>query len=243
MTYFDEGKAKSKSLAARIKHLKDALTELSPGPGADARKAKLLKLEKEYDDFRVTEPQGPYFTWELSRVEQSLRSDTKSEVLLNKFNRSLCDVRNRLEKDLDCGRAVPIQDNFLGNQACIACHGAAFKVWQGTEHAQAWATLENKGKECDVGCVACHSVGFQKPGGFCRLMDKAPFVNVGCENCHGPGAGHAENPGDRTLWSKRFVAKPTADVCRECHNQTHSDEFNFDTYLPRILGPGHGAQP
>ncbi len=26
----------------------------------------------------------------------------------------------------------------------------------------------------------------------------------------------------------------------ECHNKEHSDLFDYTTYLPQILGPGHG---
>ena len=91
-----------------------------------------------------------------------------------------------------------------------------------------------------VGSIGCHVVGFEQPGGFCRLADAPTWANVGCESCHGPGAGHIASPGDRAAWSKRFVANTPEAVCVGCHNQEHSDQFNFATYRPRILGPGHG---
>jgi hypothetical protein len=29
-------------------------------------------------------------------------------------------------------------------------------------------------------------------------------------------------------------------TCLQCHNEKHSDTFNYEAYLRDILGPGHG---
>ncbi|MEZ4273120.1 MAG: cytochrome c family protein, partial [Myxococcota bacterium] len=126
------------------------------------------------------------------------------------------------------------------NAKCATCHPDAMVAYEKTKHAQAWETLVSKGKQCDVGCIGCHTVGYQQPGGFCRVED-APFHgDVGCESCHGPGAGHASAPFDKSARAASFTRARHAAVCVGCHNPQHSDLFNFDTYLPKILLPGHG---
>ena len=58
---------------------------------------------------------------------------------------------------------------------------------------------------------------------------------MGCESCHGPGSLHVENPSPDTI-----TGKPGEKVCVTCHNPENSPHFDFATYLPRVLGPGHG---
>ena len=131
-------------------------------------------------------------------------------------------------------------DVYVGSVACQSCHPGAYEVYQKTAHAHAWKTLEDAGKMCDLGCIGCHTVGYEKPGGFCRLVDAEKNKNVGCENCHGPGRGHISNPHNRSAWSSLFKPNPGSDVCISCHNQEHSDQFDFKKYLPQVLGEGHG---
>jgi hypothetical protein len=38
-----------------------------------------------------------------------------------------------------------------------------------------------------------------------------------------------------------IVRNPQGEFCaRECHTPEHSDRFDYATYRPRVLGPGHG---
>ena len=87
-----------------------------------------------------------------------------------------------------------------------------------------------------------HTIGFQKPGGFCRLADAEKNANVGCENCHGPGADHAAAPFDKAARAPSFTRARSAEVCLQCHTKEHSDLFQFDSYLTQILGKGHGVK-
>ena len=83
-------------------------------------------------------------------------------------------------------------------------------------------------------------MGYDAPGGFCRLEDAEDHADVGCEACHGPGGGHAQDPGDPASAGPGFTRANHADICLGCHTPEHSDQFDFSAYLPKILGPGHG---
>ena len=69
------------------------------------------------------------------------------------------------------------------------------------------------------------------------LRDLRNLTNVQCEVCHGPAERHADVGGDEAS----VTLKSTEDMCKTCHNAHHSPKFDYTTYLPRILGPGHEA--
>ena len=112
-------------------------------------------------------------------------SEPKIATLIKDYNLSLCDYAAKSMSDT-CAQA-PAGEAYVGNEVCRACHADAFAVYEKTSHSKAWATLEEAGKQCDVGCIQCHSVGFMEPGGPCSMKTLEGFKDVGCENCHGPG--------------------------------------------------------
>ena len=61
-----------------------------------------------------------------------------------------------------------------------------------------------------------------------------------CENCHGPASLHVAAQGlEEPISLRRAVPETT---CLACHNERHSDTFQYQAYLRDVLGPGHGAQ-
>ncbi|RRJ83185.1 multiheme c-type cytochrome [Aestuariirhabdus litorea] len=125
---------------------------------------------------------------------------------------------------------------FVGNQQCALCHPQSGKTWQGSEHAKAIADLQAVGKSYDPECLQCHTVGLGVEGGYLDQFTTPQLANVQCENCHGAGREHAESAGKVAL----ATPKPDESTCRQCHNASHSPEFNFSTYWPKIL---HGKEP
>jgi len=125
---------------------------------------------------------------------------------------------------------------FLGYQAgdtagrqtvCGNCHVERQAQWVQSGHAHAWLTLQqNNGLQPT--CEACHTVnGRGNPladttsVGFQATQD-IRYHDVQCENCHGPGISHVQNP--------TFASAPIASVkaglnlgrgCGDCHNGTH----------------------
>jgi hypothetical protein len=135
----------------------------------------------------------------------------------------------------DCDAPAPGRPGLVGAVVCGTCHPAALQVWQGTRHAQAYRALEAVGKQYHLDCIGCHVAGWQQPGGVCRLDRTAGREEVSCESCHGPGSPHLANPVKGTI--ARGVAR---GACVGCHDRDNSPAFDEATYLPRVLGPGHG---
>ena len=112
-------------------------------------------------------------------------------------------------------------------------------------HAHAWLTLEQNNGLQPV-CEACHTVngrgnpladttavGFQATG-------SPRYHDVQCENCHGPGLTHVQNP--------TFQTVPLASInaglnlgrgCGDCHNGTHHPFVEEWARSPhaQVLGP------
>lgn len=74
-------------------------------------------------------------------------------------------------------------------------------------------------------CVSCHE-GYEKPFGSTmhyKLFDSDKTgQNIGCESCHGPGADHLANPGEKIIKLKPTEAKADeiSKVCLRCHDRS-----------------------
>ena len=104
--------------------------------------------------------------------------------------------------------------------------------------AEAWPTLVAGGKQADYKCVSCHVTGYGQVGGSALGFTKG-LTNVQCETCHGPGSLHVAAKG---LEEPSTMHRETPETtCLGCHNEHHSDTFQYVAYLRDVLGPGHGA--
>jgi len=103
---------------------------------------------------------------------------------------------------------------FVGAQRCRDCHPARYTSWSKTLHAKALETLENDGHGTDKVCLGCHVVGLYLSGGFVNRATTNSLAGVGCENCHGAGRDHADDPDRVSLQLPRSIA---ASVCAQCH--------------------------
>lgn len=128
--------------------------------------------------------------------------------------------------------------SYVGDETCASCHVAEHAFWETTSHAHAWDTLVERDKEWDRSCVGCHATGYDQPGGS-TLGHTEGLTNVQCEQCHGPGSLHAADP-TVTGAPAGVILETSEQTCVGCHNEEHSTTFDYATYLPRTLGPGHG---
>lgn len=116
---------------------------------------------------------------------------------------------------------------FVGSEACARCHAGEAAVWGSSKHSHAMVALATQAKrpanrQFDGECVMCHTVGFGQVSGYVSDTKTPQLRHVGCESCHGPGSGHAANPGDKNLraalspWkTKPGDALPPADVLKK----------------------------
>jgi len=124
---------------------------------------------------------------------------------------------------------------YVGDESCGDCHEQAKTYWDQTRHAHAYRTLVDANKQFDLSCVGCHVTGFREPGGA-EVVETRGLVNVQCEQCHGPGSQHADDPDTDNIQREAPVT-----VCLGCHTAEHSDTFEYEAYLRDVLGEGHGA--
>ncbi|NJK89180.1 MAG: hypothetical protein HC923_07080 [Myxococcales bacterium] len=138
---------------------------------------------------RAPAPRPPWIEVDRLPIEQDIPSHAKAQSVLDAYFAELRQV-NLQGGSVEACRLGPDQAAYVGTAVCAACHPEAHAFWVDTAHAKAWSTLEQDGKDADLTCVGCHSVGFRRPGGFCRLSHGESLRNVGCESCHGPGGLH-----------------------------------------------------
>ena len=179
--------------------------------------------------------QGSYFVNELVPLRRNLARDPVLAASMRELDQAVGAANLRVAEPPT--PAEPGRAHFSGDASCVRCHKAAARFCKRTAHAHAWQTLEAVGKTGHGDCVSCHVTGYGEVGGASLGFSKG-LERVQCEACHGPGSIHVE---------KRGLEKPLAlstgtpeSVCTHCHNEKHSDTFQYEAYLRDIIGPGHG---
>jgi hypothetical protein len=120
---------------------------------------------------------------------------------------------------------------YVGAEACKGCHPNTFVKWSSTRHAKAYEVLvrdphdARRKRENDAECVTCHTTGFEYTGGF-RSTQLTPYLKGNqCENCHGPGSKHAEQPDNKDYLAaiKRSIDEfDKHSRCIRCHDADNS---------------------
>lgn len=120
---------------------------------------------------------------------------------------------------------------YAGEAACKTCHAAQHKVWQNSKHARAFEQLEAVNKAFDPDCIGCHTVGFEKPGGYIDATVTANLMHVQCESCHGEARAHVKSGGGKPVANKHW---PKQKMCAQCHIGSHSPGFDLNRYWQQI---------
>lgn len=140
---------------------------------------------------------------------------------------------------------------YIGSSKCKKCHLAEHKSWSGNKHGKALETLvpdaapevktkhnldPKKDYSKDPTCLACHTVGFGKTGGYAVHDEKDEKVakemkdlaGVGCEMCHGAGSEYSKLHEEIMKSKRKYKAdemyaagmtKMDENVCKTCHNE------------------------
>ena len=194
--------------------------------------AQLAELRTQLAALETPITTGKRFEYALIPISKTITPDPTIKTWLAAYNTELKAINLAA-----AGEVPPVPEGksgYTGMQACVDCHEEAMAVYQSTPHARAWQTIVDANKTYDTECVGCHVTGWRQPGG--SVLGKTERLeNVQCEVCHGPGEKHVDLGGDEN-WTRRKVPE---SVCKTCHNSHHSPKFDYATYLPHVLGPGH----
>ena len=201
------------------------------------QRARLAELERERAGLSPHALDGDGFAARWEELGPEARSDAAVARIVDAYDARVNDHNQRVFASVRAPEPAPGQARYVGSDSCAQgqCHGEAYAQWRTTPHAHAYATLTTRHKQFNLSCVGCHVTGYQQPGGS-TVAHVEGLIDVGCENCHGPGSLHVADP---TSPSTLVRAVPET-VCARCHTPEHSDLFQYAAYRERVLGPGHG---
>jgi hypothetical protein len=117
------------------------------------------------------------------------------------------------------------RDRLQNETVCGNCHVGQQAEWEETAHADAFTTLEQSGSMQGF-CQGCHTVNQRgnastdSTGGWIGTQDPR-YHDVQCENCHGPGLTHVQNPDATQPLAPLSVGANLTVGCGECHNGVH----------------------
>jgi len=160
-------------------------------------------------------------------IEENLPKDDSLVKLYEDYQQIVKD-RNLLEKHPRF--ALPNDLEYIGSKSCkSSCHEFEYETWSGNAHAKAFSTLEQVNSQYDPECVVCHVIGMDYESGFISQQQTGHLINVGCENCHGPGSEHILSAGVTELTEPK-------STCIDCHTPEHSGDYagNEEAFLEKI---------
>jgi hypothetical protein len=165
-------------------------------------------------------------------VEEDLPKDDSLAKLYEDYQQIVKD-RNLLEKHPRFALSNGLE--YTGSKSCKSCHEYEYEKWNSKAHARAYSTLEKAGSQFDPECVVCHVIGMDYESGFISRQDTGHLINVGCENCHGPGSEHILTAGATELIEPK-------STCIDCHTPDHSGDYagNEDSFMEKI---NHWREP
>ena len=161
---------------------------------------------------------------EIRALEQAYRDEVRTAKLT-------VDDLTKLRDDMVPG--VKASSSYAGSQSCASCHPAAWTAWSNSGHARAFASLKTIGADADPNCIGCHTVGFGTLSGYQRQFAGEKLIDVGCENCHGPGSRHVAQRMAGAEVPNRFRPVGESD-CRKCHRGEFSRPFAWKEFWPKI---------
>jgi Cytochrome c554 and c-prime len=206
----------------------------------EARKQERAEVARQLESLAgafVAPATGSYFTNQLIPLRRALPRDPRLAAAMRKLDQQVGAAN--LRKAAPPPPAGPDRAAFTGDASCAKCHKPAMAFWRTTVHAGAWKTIVDGGKTGITDCVSCHVTGFGEVGGS-SLGHVKRLTDVQCETCHGPGSLHVKAEGLEEPPAIRLETHES--TCKRCHNEKHSDTFQYAAYLRDVLGPGHGAK-
>lgn len=241
--------ARIEQLDRQLQALDTALAKFAQDKTADpvfvkqkqAERDQVITEKKKLETQPLAVPaQGNYFTFEQIRVNKKLACSAPVQDRIKAYDKAAGEANVKAAAGKLPAPPAKGQAGYVGNEACSDCHDEAYQFWKTTRHAHAWETLTERNQQFDYECTGCHVTGWDKPGGS-NMAKTEGLVDVGCEQCHGPGSIHVAKGGEEKPFA--IIRVPKEDLCAtQCHTKEHSDTFERTAYLRDITGPGHAPE-
>ena len=117
---------------------------------------------------------------------------------------------------------------------------SAVAFWKKTVHAAAWKTLVEGGKQDGLPLRQLPRHRLRRGR---RHQPRATPRSCATYSARSATARDSTHVAEEGLEDPLAVRKETpASTCTTCHNEQHSDTFQYEAYLRDILGSGHGAK-
>jgi len=189
---------------------------------------------------------------EVMKVELDSYVPTMSEIsiILTDFRAELRDRRSEFLGDpanpfqrSQSPEFVDVLTGYTGEGFCLRCHVGYNYEGRTTGHADAWDNLDDASK-ADPECLQCHTTGYGVATGLEDPFRDTHLTAVTCEACHGPAARHVREMTaikegldvaamldyvDET--GLEFSRTVPEDVCRGCHTEEWSPDFDYGTWV------------
>jgi hypothetical protein len=200
-------------LSARARDLELRLA--SWRKGGHVAEADLKAREVELEGLRAEQarletpspaPRGSFFRYRVQEVAGSLGQSKAAAERMRAYYARVNQHNEEAYADLVPLPPATGQAAYLGVEACLGCHGAAYEVWKKTRHAGAYQTLARDHKEYNLDCVGCHVTGYQRPGGSTvthnqalRGVQSMPRSGVAARRGHRQPRSHRQEPRQQAL--------------------------------------------
>lgn len=226
-------------LREELERVETRLAKFEKDPNADPSFLANLREQRDTLSDRLegkAQSQGPTAVFEQVKVTCKLPPDDAAKAALDGYDAWVAKANKTRFAGVKTPEPPKGKPTYVGGDTCSDCHDDAGAFWSETRHAHAYATLVDANKQFDLSCVGCHVTGFREPGGA-EVVETRGLINVQCEQCHGPGSQHVDDPDTDNIQREAPVT-----LCLGCHTEEHSDTFEYDAYLRDVLGEGHGAE-
>ena len=187
-------------------------------------------LESQLDSLLGDGEASNSFTHTLLEMGESIGEDPATLELITTTQASI--EQSAMEASTEA-RAAGLP--FVGSALCRGCHTDQWEQWNATDHAGAWDTLIEAGRQSDLACFECHVTGAHHPEGPTHPNNVGTLTGVGCESCHGPRAAHISAATAGTLGEQSGAPQVSLEVCVQCHDGDRDDgDFDPPTYMEAV---------
>ncbi|MEW6087200.1 MAG: multiheme c-type cytochrome [bacterium] len=158
-----------------------------------------ITLSKE-PDFR---PSNKLYT-----LDTSVKNDPEIQKMIDECEEKSAD--RQLKR-------LQVNNKHLGSVYCKGCHEKEYNQWETTRHARALESLKKEGKDRVLGCLSCHTLGYNLEG----------ETGVQCEQCHKIFTNHDK--------IQKEPAGVSRHICINCHTIEQSPGFDYIEYLRKVI--------